>query len=134
MILKPGEKLHVIHRRKFEREAHRHFVGVVEAYENGLARVTGHIYTVDVVKFSFFRRAEKRTRIISLVSGDVLVNVLPNTVKLEEITYKQEKKAVRVTDGRWQGCVHRLRGYGFCGLLVSVRGRSVEVQRLAQVG
>jgi hypothetical protein len=99
MILEKGEKVHVIHRRNFEKDPHRHFVGVVDAYENGIARVTGHIYTVDLVKFSFFRRQEQRTRIIPLGSGDVLVNVLPPSVDLAKITYKQEKKSVRVTDG-----------------------------------
>jgi hypothetical protein len=65
MILEPGEKLHVIHRRKLEREPHRHFVGLVEAYECGVARVTGYVYTVDTVKSAFFRRPEKRTRILA---------------------------------------------------------------------
>ncbi|MDB6064670.1 MAG: hypothetical protein JWR26_878 [Pedosphaera sp.] len=99
MILQKGEKIHVIHRRNFEKDPHRHFVGLVDAYENGVARVTGHIYTVDMVKFAFIRRAEQRIRIIALTSGDVLVNVLPNSVKLEKIVYKQEKGSVRVTDG-----------------------------------
>jgi hypothetical protein len=99
MILQPGEKLHVIHRRKMEREPHRHFVGVVEAYENGVARVTGHVYTVDTVKSAFFRRPDKRTRILAISSGDLLVNVLPPEVNLDKIVYKLEKKAVRVTDG-----------------------------------
>jgi hypothetical protein len=99
MILKQGEKVHVIHRRKFEREAHRHFVGVVEAYESGVARVTGHVYTVDTVKSSFFRRQDKRTRILAISSGDLLVNVLPPDVDLDKIVYKLEKKSVRVTDG-----------------------------------
>jgi hypothetical protein len=99
MILKPGEKLHVIHRRKFEREPHRHFVGIVEAYETGVARVTGHVYTVDTVKLSFFRRPEKRTRILAISSGDLLVNVVPAEVDLEKIVYKIEKKSLRVTDG-----------------------------------
>ncbi|MDB6121355.1 MAG: hypothetical protein JWQ71_348 [Pedosphaera sp.] len=99
MILENGEKVHIIHRRHFEKDPHRHFVGVVNAYENGMARVTGHIYTVDLVKFSFFRRPEPRTRIIALGSGDVLVNVLPPSVDLAKIIYKQEKKSVRVTDG-----------------------------------
>jgi hypothetical protein len=99
MILKPGEKLHVIHRRYFEKEARRHFVGIVDACEAGVARVTGYVYTVDRVKFSFMRRPERRTRLISLVSGDTLINILPPSVDLENIVYKQEKKAVRVTDG-----------------------------------
>ncbi len=99
MILKPGEKVHLIHRRYFEKETRRHFVGVVDACEGGVARVTGYVYAVDRVKYLFVRRPEKRTRVISLVSGDVLVNVLPDSVNLEKIVYKQEKKAVRVTDG-----------------------------------
>ena len=99
MILRKGEKIHVIHRRLFEKEPHRHFIGVVDEYEAGVARVTGHVYTVDPVKFAFIRRAEKRTRIISVVSGDLLVNVIPMAVDLEKIIYKQEAKSVRVTDG-----------------------------------
>jgi hypothetical protein len=45
------------------------------------------------------RRPELRTRIISLISGDLLVNVLPEEVDLEKVVYKQEKSSVRVTDG-----------------------------------
>jgi hypothetical protein len=99
MILKQGEKIHVIHRRRYEREPHRHFVGIVEAYESGLARVNGHVYTVDTVKSAFFRRPDKRTRILAIGSGDLLVNVVPPEVDLEKIVYKLEKKSVRVTDG-----------------------------------
>lgn len=99
MILQKGEKVHVIHRRLFEKEARRHFVGIVEDYEGGVARVVGYVYTVDRSKFTFVRRPEKRTRIISLVSGNSFVNVLPDSVVIEKIVYKQEKKAVRVTDG-----------------------------------
>ncbi|MEO8428703.1 MAG: hypothetical protein ABI651_16510 [Verrucomicrobiota bacterium] len=98
-ILRPGEKVHLIHRRHLEKEPQRHFVGVVDACENGVARVTGHVYTVDTAKFTFFRRPDPRTRIISLVSGDVLINILPPSVDLEKITYKHGPKAVRISDG-----------------------------------
>ena len=99
MILKQGEKVHIIHRRQYEKDHHRHFIGVVEAYDLGVARITGHVYTVDPIKFTFVKREEVRTRLVSIVSGDVLVNIIPAKVKLEQITYKQERKAVRVTDG-----------------------------------
>ena len=98
-ILQPGEKLHVIHRRRLEREPHRHFVGTVEAYENGVARVSGYVYTVDTVKSAYFRRPDKRTRILAISSGDLLINVLPAHVDLDKVIYKLEKKSVRVTDG-----------------------------------
>lgn len=99
MILKKGEKIHVIHRRFFEKEARRHFVGLVDEYENGLARVTGYVFTVDRAKYSFVKRPELRTRVISLLSGDLLVNIIPEGVELEKVHYRQEDKAVRVTDG-----------------------------------
>jgi hypothetical protein len=99
MILKKGEKIHVIHRRNFEKEAQRHFVGVVDSYENGVARVSGHVYAVDSARFSFVRRPERRTRIISLVSGELIENGLPASVELERVEYRQENKGIRVTDG-----------------------------------
>ena len=99
MILKPGEKVHIIHRRIYEKDHHRHFVGIVDFYEAGVARVTGNVFAVDPVKFTFIRRSETRTRLVSVISGDVLVNVLPAKVNLEKFYYKQERKAVRVTDG-----------------------------------
>lgn len=99
MILQPGEKIHVIHRRLLEKEPHRHFLGVVEDYQGGVARVAGHVWTVDRVKFAFVKRPERRTRLISVTSGDLLVNILPPSVNLDKIVYKQEKKSVRVTDG-----------------------------------
>ena len=99
MILNPGEKIHAIHRRHLAHEPQRHFIGVVEACESGVARVTGHVWVVDSTKFCFIRRPELRTRIISLVSGDVLLNVIPASVNLEKVVYLQEPKSVRVTDG-----------------------------------
>lgn len=98
-ILTPGEKVHIIHRRYLEKEPHRHFVGTVDVYERGVARVTGHLFTVDPIRFEFFRRPEKRTRLVSLLSGDVLMNIIPPAVDLDRITYQQEAKALRVTDG-----------------------------------
>ncbi|MES2981371.1 MAG: hypothetical protein V4727_03575 [Verrucomicrobiota bacterium] len=99
MILNPGEKLHVIQRRHFENEAHRHFVGVVEAYEGGIARVIGHVFTVDRTRLVFFKRPEVRTRLISIVSAELLINIIPDAVNLDAIEYKQMGKELRVTDG-----------------------------------
>jgi hypothetical protein len=65
--------------------------------------VTGYIFTVDPVRFEFIRRPDPRTRIVSLLSGDILVNIIPLAVDLDKVIYQQEAKAVRVTDGsNWQ--------------------------------
>jgi hypothetical protein len=55
-ILSTGEKVHLIQRRQLDKEPQRHFIGVVDAYEEGIVRVTGHVYTVDTGTFRFFRR------------------------------------------------------------------------------
>ena len=36
---------------------------------------------------------------MSLVSGDLFINVIPPQVDLEKVVYKQEDRVVRVTDG-----------------------------------
>jgi hypothetical protein len=97
-VLSAGEKIHIVHRRHLEIEPHRHFIGIVEAYEGGIARVTGHIFTVDLGRFEFVRRPEPRTRIVSLLGGDVLVNIIPPAIDLDRIVYQQKSKTVRVTD------------------------------------
>jgi len=98
-ILAPGEKIHVIHRRHFDHEPHRHFVGVVNDYREGVLRMTGHVYAVDPTTYQFIRRPEQRTRVVSVVSGEVIVNIIPTSVDLSKITYRQEGTAVRVSDG-----------------------------------
>ncbi len=98
-IVSPGEKVHLIQRRHFELEPHRHFVGTVEAYSEGLLRVVGHMFAVDSSTFEFRRRPEVRTRIVSAVSGEVLINILPPSVDLAKVVYRQEAGALRVTDG-----------------------------------
>jgi hypothetical protein len=52
-----------------------------------------------VAVYSALVAGEMRTRLVSVVSGDVLVNIIPGKVNLEKIIYKQERKAVRVSDG-----------------------------------
>ncbi|MFM7100982.1 MAG: hypothetical protein ACKOET_13935 [Verrucomicrobiota bacterium] len=98
-ILQPGEKIHLIQRRNFEHEPHRHFVGEVEAYEDGLIRATGWVFAVDQMTFQFVRRPEPRTRIVSATSGEVIINVLPPSVDLAKVTYLHESSGLRVTDG-----------------------------------
>lgn len=99
VILSPGEKVHIIHRRLFEHDPHRHFVGTVEAYDGGVVRVNGHVFAVDQMTFQFIRREDVRTRIVSAASGEVIINVLPASVQLDKIRYKQEANVLRVTDG-----------------------------------
>ncbi len=98
-ILKPGEKIHVIHRRHFEKDARRHFVGEVESYEHGIARASGYVFVLDDLnKHMFVKRPDHRIKLIPISSGEVIVNVIPESVDLEEVQYELKDRALHVTD------------------------------------
>jgi hypothetical protein len=103
-LLSPGEKIHVIHRRHFEKDARRHFVGEVECYETGLARAIGYVFVVDDLnKHMFVKRPERRTKLIAIGSGAVIVNVIPRDVDLERLHFELKERALYITDGKsWQ--------------------------------
>ena len=99
-ILSPGEKIHVIHRQRFEKDARRHFVGEVQCYEHGMARACGYVFVVDHLnKHMFVKRPDRRIKLIPIRSGDVIVNVIPETVDLERVVYELKDRSLRVTDG-----------------------------------
>ena len=103
MILKPGEKVFVIHRQMVTGDARRHFFGVVEACVGDLARVTGRVFSLDSRTNQFVPRDLPRTRIIPLGSGGVIVNILPGTVNIEKIGYSSVQGGqLHITDGtKW---------------------------------
>jgi len=103
MILKPGEKVHLIHRRRYEKDQRRHFAGEVEVYENGLARLCGYAFvTDDLNKNDFVRREDPRIKIAALASGELIINVLPHEVDIHKIRYELQNRQLVVTDGNWR--------------------------------
>jgi hypothetical protein len=100
VILSPGEKIHVMHRRRFEKDVRRHFVGEVAGYEQGVARASGYVFVVDdLSKHLFVKRPDRRTKLIPTMSGDVIVNVIPETVDVESVAYELKDRSLVVTDG-----------------------------------
>ena len=90
----------MIHRRSFEKDVRRHFVGQVEAYEDGIARATGYVFVIDdLSEHLFVKRPDCRTRLIAAGSGDLIVNVIPKSVDIEAVGYQIEDRSLRVTDG-----------------------------------
>ena len=99
-ILSPGEKIHVMHRRRFEKDVRRHFVGEVHGYEQGVARASGYVFVIDdLSKHLFVKRPDRRTKLIPIMSGDVIVNVIPETVDVEGVAYELKDRSLVVTDG-----------------------------------
>lgn len=99
-MLRPGEKIHVMHRRRFEKDMRRHFVGEVERYEHGVARASGYVFVIDdLSKHLFVKRPDRRTKLVAIASGDVIVNVIPAAVDLEHVAYELKARSLVVTDG-----------------------------------
>ena len=99
-LLSPGEKIHVMHRRRFEKDVRRHFVGMVESYEQGIARASGYVFVIDdLSKHLFVKRPDRRTKLVPISTGDVIVNIIPETVDIELVHYELYERSLRVTGG-----------------------------------
>ena len=99
MILESGIKVLIAHRRLFESDHVRFFVGTVEGYEDGLARVTGQTWTRDPYQGLYVGKKELRTKIVPIGSGTVIVYQLPGTVRLEHFELSTEGSTLVAHDG-----------------------------------
>lgn len=100
MILESGMKVLVTHRRLYENDHNRYFTGIVEGYENGLARVTGNTWVRHAFSGDFKRKEDLRTKIISLASGTLIVYQLPSSVDVDQLTFDVDAAKVHLTDGK----------------------------------
>jgi hypothetical protein len=99
MLLDVGDKVLVAHRRLFEGDESRFFVGRVDGYEAGLVKVSGWSYVHDVVSGQMVGKDEIRTKIISLSSGTLIVYQLPRHLALEGVEFGFSDGRLRLTDG-----------------------------------
>lgn len=100
MILEIGSKILVAHRRLFPEDQARFFIGTVNAYEHGIARVTGHSWVLEQVRGDILRKPDLRTKFFSLASGTLIIYLLPANLDLEKlkILHKKNQETV-LTDG-----------------------------------
>ena len=100
MLLKSGDKILVAHRRLFEKDVVRFFVGRVEAYEAGMIKATGQSYVRDMMGGQVIGKEETRTKILSLSSGTLMVYQIPDRVELGAITVIAADLQLTLTDGK----------------------------------
>jgi hypothetical protein len=100
MLLKEGDTIFVAHRRLYEEDEVRFFVGRVDAYAEGLVKVTGRSYVRDIMNGRMIEKAEKRTKILSLSSGTLLVYQIPEAVALDALKFVYEEEHLSLTDGK----------------------------------
>ena len=99
-MLTQGEKLLIVHRRLFENDSPRFFVGEVQAYEAGLAKIQGYTFVKDVFSGNMKKKVDLRTKIMSIVSGTFMVYQLPLTVLLDSVQFELDQAgALILKDG-----------------------------------
>ena len=101
MLLKPGEKIHIITRRLFESDLRRHFVGEVKEATDVAVRVEGYVFVHASNHNQYTRRPERRVRIFGLADNGLIMNVIPSSVILEDLSYQMSPQdRMIITDGK----------------------------------
>jgi len=100
MILQPGTKVLISHRRLYATDHGRYFTGVVDAYEDGVARVTGNTWMHDGYRGAYKRKDDMRTKIVPIGSGSVIVYQLASDTCLHSLEVKVEGVKMFMRDGQ----------------------------------
>jgi hypothetical protein len=99
MLLSEGAKLFVCHRRLYSEDHPRFFFGSVEMYSEGIAKVSGFTWTRDPTR-GFQRKSDRRTKLIAVASGNLIVYEIPRGVDVEELRIEQlDAHTIVATDG-----------------------------------
>lgn len=98
-MLNPGDKLFIAHRRLFDADEPRFFVGRVLAYDAGIAKVAGHAWVRERIRGEFGRKPDERVKFVPLNSGAIIVYQLPASVDLAALKLETRKHSFLLTDG-----------------------------------
>jgi len=99
-MLENGDKLLVAHRRLFQADQPRYFLGEVIAYETGLAKVRGFSFVRDQLESGFIRKDDLRTKFVSLSSPSVIVYQLPHETDVTAVHIQFRDSELNLTDGK----------------------------------
>ena len=85
MILEQGDNVLVSHRRLFESDEARFFVGRTIACEDSLVKAEGYSFVRDLASGHIIKKEEKRTKVLSLVAPGQLVYQLPADIDVDAV-------------------------------------------------
>ena len=85
MMLESGDTVLIAHRRLFEGDAARFFIGRTIACEGPLFKAEGYSFTRDLSNGHIIKKEEKRIKVLSLSSPGQIVYQLPGDIELESI-------------------------------------------------
>lgn len=100
MLIRAGEKVHVIYRTLYDGGSRQHFLGQVVAAEGAVCRLEGYLFTYEPKTSLFQKRPEQRLTIIDLADSGFSVSLIDSSVDLAKVVYHYEEGVGMVaTDG-----------------------------------
>ena len=99
ILVEPGSCVLVVHRRLFERDDNRLFVGRIESMDCGVIRTKGYTFVRDTMEGIVRRKSDSRTKLLSLTSGTLIVYLLPTGFDLDQAEVCCEETEMWLTDG-----------------------------------
>lgn len=87
MILEVGSKVLVVHRRLYEKDRARYFVGNVDCCEAGVARVNGFTWSQDPINGKLVKKEDPRTKVVAFASQGLIIYALPPNVRLSNLSF-----------------------------------------------
>ncbi|MCA9214999.1 MAG: hypothetical protein KDB27_18145 [Planctomycetales bacterium] len=101
MILETGDTLFVSHRRMFERDEARYFLGKTISCDGPIVKVIGYSFVRDLANGGILKKEERRIKILSLDSPGYIVYQLPGDIDVDAADIKcDDGEAVLHEGGR----------------------------------
>lgn len=97
-MLNANDNLLIVHRRLFETDHCRFFIGQVEDYQEGVVRIRGYSFARDNVDGNLCRKNECHTKLYAISSGTVMTYLLPNNVQIEHLSMETRTAGLCLTD------------------------------------
>lgn len=90
MLLEPGDTVLVSHRRMFQHDEARFFVGTLVAADHELLKLVGYTFVRDLSSDRVIRKDEQRTKLLSLASSGYFFYQIPGQHDVSEIYVHNE--------------------------------------------
>lgn len=100
MLLEIGDTVLVSHRRMFQHDEARFFVGRTMACDRELFKLEGFSFVRDLSSGQVIRKDEKRIKLLSLASPGYIFYQLTGEIDVERINVRNETGDLFLTDGR----------------------------------
>ena len=85
LVIKPGDRVLACHRRLFENDEPRYFVGEVLSSNDSVIKIRGYSHLRDLSTGHFQRKPEIRTKLVSVTSGAHILYELPNETPVDSM-------------------------------------------------